>query len=117
VRVDIDVLERAAAEGAQSPSLFQPSGDMPPPTAAMLSTKRPQGSYRALQPDQTIEPSASRYVPSRPAAIFASARPAEGGNVFGEEMISDKSLDEVILGFLAEEFATNPSDDPDDGKR
>jgi hypothetical protein len=117
VRVDMDVLERAAAETSTPPDVFHPSGDMPPPPAAMLSHKRPQGAYRAVQSDQGSESNPSRYVPSRPAAIFASARPAEGGNVFGEEMISDKSLDEVILGFLAEEFSTTPGDKPDDGKR
>ncbi|MBI5535424.1 MAG: hypothetical protein HY898_22030 [Deltaproteobacteria bacterium] len=117
VRVDMDVLERAAVETTQAPNLFQPSGDMPPPPAAVLSHKRPHGTYRAVPAEQESDANASRYVPSRPAAIFASARPAEGGNVFGEEMISDKSLDEVILGFLAEEFSTNPGDKPDDGKR
>jgi hypothetical protein len=45
-----------------------------------------------------------RYAPSRPASIFGSSRPAEGASIFGEELISEKSLDEVILGYLAEDL-------------
>jgi hypothetical protein len=118
VRVEMDVLERAASASVDEPGLFHPAGDMPPPPAAVLSSKRPTGSYRALTPEPSgVTDSPSRYVPSRPAAIFATARPTEGGNVFGEEMISDKSLDEVILSFLAEEFGTAPGGKPDGGKR
>ena len=53
-------------------------------------------------------PGAGRYAPSRPAAIFANARPAEGASIFGEELISEKSLDEVILSYLAEDLDSPP---------
>jgi len=106
VPVDMDVLERAAAEGASGLKNAQPPSDMPPPPAAVLSNKRPAGSYRGV-PADARDPHDARYVASRPAAIFANARPAEGGNVFGDDMISDKSLDEVILSFLAEEFGSD----------
>lgn len=50
-----------------------------------------------------------RYAPSRPAAIFATTRPPEGASIFGEDLISEKSLDEVILSYLAEDLE-GPSD-------
>jgi hypothetical protein len=45
-----------------------------------------------------------RYAPTRPAAIFGQARPQPNKSVFGEDLISDKSLDEVILSYLAEDL-------------
>jgi hypothetical protein len=66
---------------------------------------------------QAHAPPAPNYAASRPAAIFASARPTDGRNLFGEEMISDKPLDEVILSFLAEEYADHPGDGSGSGKR
>ncbi|MEP7125033.1 MAG: hypothetical protein ABJE95_29150, partial [Byssovorax sp.] len=52
-----------------------------------------------------IDPASSgRYAPSRPAAIFATTRPPEGASIFGEDLISEKSLDEVILSYLAEDL-------------
>jgi hypothetical protein len=49
-------------------------------------------------------PSPGRYAPSRPASIFATTRPQEGSSIFGEDLISEKSLDEVILSYLAEDL-------------
>jgi hypothetical protein len=45
-----------------------------------------------------------RYAPTRPASIFGQARPQQGKSIFGEDLISDKSLDEVILSYLAEDL-------------
>jgi hypothetical protein len=45
-----------------------------------------------------------RYAPTRPASIFGQAKPAQGKTIFGEDLISDKSLDEVILSYLAEDL-------------
>ena len=39
-----------------------------------------------------------------PASIFATTRPQEGASIFGEDLISEKSLDEVILSYLAEDL-------------
>jgi hypothetical protein len=47
-----------------------------------------------------------RYAPTRPASIFGQARPQQGKTIFGEDLISDKSLDEVILSYLAEDLDT-----------
>ena len=49
-----------------------------------------------------------RYAPARPAAIFGSqSRPQTPNTIFGEDLISDKSLDEVILSYLAEDLQPN----------
>ena len=40
---------------------------------------------------------------SRPASPFGQARP-QGQSIFGEDLMSDKSLDEVILSYLAAEL-------------
>ena len=49
--------------------------------------------------------SSGRYVASRPAAIFTSGRaPEAGGSIFGDDLISEKSLDEVILSYLSEDL-------------
>jgi hypothetical protein len=47
-----------------------------------------------------------RSPPARPAAAFGQSRPQRGNSIFGEDLISDKSLDEVILSYLAEDLET-----------
>jgi hypothetical protein len=54
-------------------------------------------------------PAERRYAPTRPASIFGQARPQQGKTIFGEDLISDKSLDEVILSYLADDLDP-PSD-------
>jgi hypothetical protein len=55
-------------------------------------------------PSQGGVPAERRYAPTRPAAVFGQARPQQGKSIFGEDLISDKSLDEVILSYLAEDL-------------
>ncbi|MEZ4219567.1 MAG: hypothetical protein R3B13_01480 [Polyangiaceae bacterium] len=48
-----------------------------------------------------------RYAVARPAAIFGEAKPAR--NIFGgDELVGEKSLDEVILSYLAEDLEQPP---------
>lgn len=119
IDLDLDALERAAAE-AQTP-FIQQIQDLPPPPAAVLGQKRgTPGSYSVrVSPPPPAAPRlptprpvaplgtpsiGARYAPSRPASIFATTRPQEGSSIFGEDLISEKSLDEVILGYLAEDL-------------
>lgn len=122
IDLDLDALERAAAE-AQTP-FFQQIQDLPPPPAAVLGNRRaPAGGYSVRPPTSSPQPETAahrpsvpppgstrpsletgRYAPSRPASIFATTRPPEGASIFGEDLISEKSLDEVILGYLAEDL-------------
>ncbi len=90
-------------------------GKSPPPKSAR--PKRLADDSRA-EPDERPQPArvvkrssrpppakeASRYAPARPASIFGNAKPQQGTSIFGEDLISDKSLDEVILSYLAEDL-------------
>jgi hypothetical protein len=46
----------------------------------------------------------ARYAPARPAAIFGSTQRPQPQSLFSDELVSDKSLDEVILSYLAEDL-------------
>jgi hypothetical protein len=49
--------------------------------------------------------SSARYAAPRPAAIFSPQAPAEPNpSLFGRPSISEQSLDEVILSYLAEDL-------------
>ncbi|WP_433929192.1 hypothetical protein AB3662_36730 [Sorangium cellulosum] len=125
IDLDLDALERAAAE-AQTP-FFQQIQDLPPPPASVIgrrteSASSGAGVYSNVHPEQPAAPPAAtvavehysggpgsgRYAASRPASIFATNRPAEGASIFGEDLISEKSLDEVILSYLAEDLDSPP---------
>jgi hypothetical protein len=53
-------------------------------------------------PDASRPPPSGRYAASRPAAIFTSS--PQQGSIFGGSSISEQSLDEVILSYLAEDL-------------
>jgi hypothetical protein len=56
----------------------------------------------------SVDETERRFAPTRPASAFGQARPQHGKTLFGEDPLSDKSLDEVILSYLSAEL--------DDGK-
>jgi hypothetical protein len=114
--LDIDALERAAAVDEALPSQ-RSSSDLPPPPSKLLREKTSgpggllPGMPPPLPPSRTPTTAASappaserRYAPTRPASIFGQARPLQGKSIFGEDLISDKSLDEVILSYLADDL-------------
>ena len=84
-------------------------GGTPKPAApvAAKSGARTPGRPRSAPPGPVSE---GRYAPARPAAIYGHSKPSRGNSIFGEDLISDKSLDEVILSYLAEdlEVASEP---------
>jgi hypothetical protein len=132
--LDIDALERAAASHQAAAPVLRSAGDLPPPPASLFREKGTTGKYRvtpasaaSTPPPPAAPPAAApaaspprhaasarkppqgaatdrRYAPTRPAAIFGQARPQQGKSIFGEDLISDKSLDEVILSYLAEDL-------------
>ncbi len=81
----------AQRRSARPPSIRPPS-IRPPPAAAHSDSRQLAGPPRA--------PS-GRYAMTRPASIFATSRPSTAGSIFGEDLISERSLDEVILAYLA----------------
>ncbi len=79
------------------------SGSHAPPPAHASHDSGPLSKPRAT-PMPAAASVGARYAPSRPAAIFATTRPPDGASIFGEDLISEKSLDEVILSYLAEDL-------------
>lgn len=131
--LDFDALERAhenSAVPSSAASLFQ-AGELPPPPKNLFAKELGTGAYRAVEPEGSRRPPAptpagaaakprpgsgrpneGRYAPARPAAIFGSApKPTTNApptvptpSIFSDDLISDKSLDEVILSYLAEDL-------------
>lgn len=115
---EFEALERAA-EKAQTPFMQKVQEPQPPPPASATPRRTPSsrpapasykrsispvpGARRTPVPPNDPNASPGRYGQSRPAAVFAN-RPAEGMSIFGEDLISEKSLDEVILSYLAEDL-------------
>ena len=82
------------------PSMRPAGGSRPPsmrPPAASHSDSRQLGPA-------SVKPPSGRYQMTRPASIFATNKPSQKGSIFGEELISERSLDEVILAYLAEDL-------------
>ncbi len=88
-----------------SPSVSPPTSDdfdagtlrdLPP---ASLSQPAPR-SRKTNQPPRRSRPPS----PHRPAAQFAGAPEARARSIFGDEAISEQTLDEVILSYLAEDL-------------
>jgi len=72
----------------------------------VVAEKRESSFPKKAEPRE--KPSSGRYAASRPAAIFAGGRnPEAGGSIFGDDLISEKSLDEVILSYLSEDLETS----------
>jgi hypothetical protein len=77
-----------------------------PAAAAKSGSSPPVAPSPARKPSPGSSPPGGerRYAPTRPAAIFGQPRAQPSKSVFGEDLISDKSLDEVILSYLAEDL-------------
>jgi hypothetical protein len=131
--LDIEALERAAAAANAVSPVLRNASDLPPPPANLFRERTASGKYRITPSPQSAAPSPApphkampgpvqarrasqttvaavgerRYAPTRPASIFGQARPQQGKTIFGEDLISDKSLDEVILSYLAEDLDTD----------
>jgi hypothetical protein len=128
--LDIDALERAAAAAEAVAPAFKPSSDLPPPPTNLFRERSAFGQYRTVPtpppgpprpasivpprvatvapPPRPPPPVPRRYAQTRPASIFGQNRPLQGKTVFGEDLISDKSLDEVILSYLADDLEPPP---------
>jgi hypothetical protein len=107
--IDVVVPEHDGHAAPPGPDL---SRDLPPAPASLLRDKTssvpPAASSGSMPGSRTPTPTDAtagerRYAPTRPASIFGQARPQQGKSIFGEDLNGDKSLDEVILSYLAED--------------
>jgi hypothetical protein len=64
----------------------------------------PAAAAPAQRPARSATSESGRYAASRPAAIFGQLPSPEQQSIFGDSVISEKSLDEVILSYLAEDL-------------
>ncbi len=79
-KIDVDALEAAAAKLAQ-----------PVPAAPAPPRRPPSGRYQPTRP-------------TKPAERRTKSASAAPGSIFGSDLLSEKSLDEVILSYLAEDL-------------
>ncbi|MFO0674837.1 MAG: hypothetical protein U0235_35340 [Polyangiaceae bacterium] len=75
-----------------------------PASEEHVGSRPPSKRPPSKRPSQA--PSDGRYGAARPASIFGGSKPPKAASIFGEDLISDKSLDEVILSYLAEDLET-----------
>lgn len=83
--VDVDALEAAAARLAAAP--------VPPPPQPLSTPPKASARYQSTRPASAHAPAAARRPPS-----------SSPGSIFGSDLLSEKSLDEVILSYLAEDL-------------
>jgi len=105
-------------EGSASPKSVPASGNgigpgMPTPVDLDVDALERAAAERLAEADaaQAPQPPAgapSRYASTQPSAVARSSSPArpESGaeSIFGGDLLSEKSLDEVILSYLAEDL-------------
>jgi hypothetical protein len=96
---DVDALERAAAAiGAEAPAAREVAAVEP--SATLPGAASPLAAEPALP--------AGRYQSTRPAVRAERVGPGpeypEGAPAFGGELLTERSLDEVILSYLAEDL-------------
>lgn len=95
IELDVGSLDRYQQEGADGVRpVAKAKPDLPP-----RASRRPRAS---VTPGPAEAQHAGRYAASRPAAIFGEAPSRD--NLFGDSVISEQSLDEVILSYLAEDL-------------
>ncbi len=93
-----DALDRAVA--ALDEASVRPATPAKTPSVAPRSRKsNPAGSRKR----NSKPPNRSPSIPQRPSAQFAAAPPPSARSIFGDG-VGEKSLDEVILSYLAEDL-------------
>ena len=100
--LDVAALERLPAPLASTPPARTPE----PPSARPLRKSNPAPA-RKSRPSPAQAPGAKAGPPpslSRPSSRFATAPAKSAQSIFGDGVISEQSLDEVILSYLAEDL-------------
>jgi hypothetical protein len=80
------------------------------------TASRPEAAASAERQPTPVRVSESEkaYAASRPAAIFSVPPPSNNPNIFGQVGLDEKSLDDAILSYLAEEPALEGGSGKDD---
>ena len=97
-----------------NPSLRRVAPSVPPPAPGSLDFEvesladetdlaERAAAIAAERAGRAVSGDDARYAQSRPTAIFGDI-PQPGSSIFGERNVSEKSLDEVILSYLAEDL-------------
>jgi hypothetical protein len=97
---------RAPAQATAASPSPAPAAARPAPQAAPAASPKPppQPAVSLPPPTQKDDPGQSRrYAPARPAAIFGQSQ-APSTSIFGDDLVGDKSLDEVILSYLVDDL-------------
>jgi hypothetical protein len=104
--IDLDMRGIDKAAIAAEPNVGSGAHDLSPPPSAVKQggAMFTAGVYRTLSNTAASTPSGARYAQPKQPGIFGSARPSQNMSIFGEDLISEKSLDEVILSYLAEDL-------------
>lgn len=107
----LETLERAA--GDRSAARVTPGEASPLPPPARTAGKEPgTGTYRSVPPREgpasDVAPApptvaSPRYAATRPASVFEGRPPARAA-LFSPDVAEDRSLDEAILSYLADEL-------------
>ena len=94
--VDVASLERLSANPLSVERNSEPSGLLAQGTPALRKRPNPVAAV----------PTAAAAAPnaSRPSSRFAAVPPKSASSIFGDGVISEQSLDEVILSYLAEDL-------------
>lgn len=93
-------LSRAEPAAAASAGPASPSPEPPLARPAPESAQPP----RRLRPNTPAAAAAAQPGVSRPASRFAAVPSKSSSSIFGDGVISEQSLDEVILSYLAEDL-------------
>ncbi len=112
--VEEPALPPARQRTLSNPNLRRVSPSVPPPAPGSLDFEvgaladeadlaERAAAIAAERAERTVSGEDARYAQSRPTAIFGDI-PQPGSSIFGERNVSEKSLDEVILSYLAEDL-------------
>lgn len=101
---DLNSLDEEDEATMRMRAVAQQTGHLPPPPKGVLHRPVEGGRYSLKPGAASGRPGEGRYAQTQQAAIFGPSHNRKKGSIFGEELISDKSLDEVILSYLAEDL-------------
>jgi hypothetical protein len=105
----------ASSRGGVSPKpspVAPPPAPVPPvqsgqsvgPAAGAASSVNGPLTQKDAPKEDPSAAKARRYAPARPAAIFGQSQ-TPNPSIFGDDLVGDKSLDEVILSYLVDDLS------------